>query len=119
MNGYAIFAEPAMTQEKLYVRVDENGVYRVSNTRVMLDSVLAAFHQGHSPESIRQQYPALTLEDVYGSITFYLAHQKEVNAYLKRQQAIWDQWRATTEQNSSPVVERLRGLRKAGATEIS
>ena len=102
-----------MNQEKRYVRVDENGVYRVGDTRVMLDSVLAAFHQGHSPETIQQQYPALTLEDVYGSITFYLAHQEEVNAYLQRQQVVWDNWRALTEQKSSPVFERIRASRMA------
>jgi uncharacterized protein (DUF433 family) len=108
-----------MDQEKPYVRVDENGVYRIANTRVMLDSVLAAFHQGHSPETIRQQYPALTLEDVYGSLTYYLAHQEEIDAYLQRQKAIWEQWRVIIEQKPSPVVERLRALRKAGATEVS
>jgi uncharacterized protein (DUF433 family) len=58
-----------MSEEKSYVRVDEHGVLRVSDTRVMLDSVIAAFQQGHSPETIRQQYPALSLEEVYGSIT--------------------------------------------------
>jgi len=48
--------------------LDETGVYRIGNTRVMLDSVLAGFQQGHSAETIRQQYPALSLEEVYGSI---------------------------------------------------
>ncbi len=64
-----------MSEETVYVRIDENGVYRVGTTRVMLDSVVAAFHQGHSAETIKQQYPALTLEEVYGSIAYYLAHR--------------------------------------------
>jgi uncharacterized protein (DUF433 family) len=64
-----------MNSELPYVRLDESGVYRVGGTRVMFDSVLAAFQQGHSPETIRQQYPALTLEAVYGSIACYLAHR--------------------------------------------
>jgi uncharacterized protein (DUF433 family) len=108
-----------MSQEKLYVRVDESGVYRVGSTRVMLDSVVAAFHQGHSPETIRQQYPALTLEEVYGSIAHYLAHSAEVDAYLQRQDAVWEQWRARVEERASPVVERLRALRKAGVSEVT
>jgi uncharacterized protein (DUF433 family) len=106
-----------MSQEKSYVRVDESGVYRVGNTRVMLDSVVAAFQQGHSPETIRQQYPALTLEEVYGSLAYYLAHAQEVDAYLRRQDAVWEQWRARSEQQPSPVVERLRALRQAGVPE--
>jgi uncharacterized protein (DUF433 family) len=58
-----------------YVREDEHGVLRVGDTRVMLDSLVAAFHQGHSPETITQQYPALTLQQVYGAITYYLANR--------------------------------------------
>src|SRR5262249_46368541 len=106
-----------MSQSKSYVRVDEHGVYRVADTRVMLDSVVAAFHQGHSPETIQQQYPALTLEAVYGSIAYYLAHAAEVDAYLKRQEATWQEARARAEAKSSAVAERLRALRKAGIAE--
>jgi len=106
-----------VNQEKSYVRVDESGVYRVGNTRVMLDSVVAAFHQGHSPETIKQQYPALTLEEVYGSLAYYLAHGAEVDAYLQRQQGVWEDWRARSEEQTSPVVERLRALRTAGVSE--
>ncbi len=79
-----------MSQEKSYVRLDPHGVYRVGETRVMLDSVVAAFHEGHSPETIQQQYPALSLEEVYGSIAYYLGNASEVEAYLKRQANEWD-----------------------------
>jgi uncharacterized protein (DUF433 family) len=103
--------------EKSYVQVDENGVYRVGTTRVMLDSIVAAFRQGHSAETIKQQYSALTLEEVYGSIAWYLAHAAEVDAYLQRQDAVWEQWLARSEEQPSPVVERLRALTKAGASE--
>src|SRR5947199_8621789 len=99
-----------MSDESVYVRQDENGVFRIGNTRVMLDSVVAGFHQGHSPETIRQQYPALTLEEVYGSIAYYLAHPQEVDTYLKRQKALWEQWRTRSEQQPGAVVERLRAL---------
>jgi uncharacterized protein (DUF433 family) len=108
-----------MSEERSYVRVDENGVLRVGATRVMLDSIVAAFQQGHSPETIRQQYLALSLEEVYGSIAYYLAHIEEVNAYLQRQDAVWREWQARSEERPSPVVERLRALRRAGVTEAS
>ena len=108
-----------MNQDNLYVRVDENGVYRVGETRVMLDSVVAAFHQGHSAETIQQQYPALTLEEVYGSIAYYLAHSSEVDAYLQRQDSVWKQAQARSEQQPSSMVERLRALRKTGVSEVT
>lgn len=39
-----------MNAEKTYVRIDENGVYRIGDSRVMLDSVVAAFHEGIPPK---------------------------------------------------------------------
>jgi uncharacterized protein (DUF433 family) len=100
-----------MNEEKRYVRLDEHGVMRIGNSRVMLDAIVAGFEQGHSPETLQQQYPALSLEEVYGAITYYLAHTDEVNAYLKRQEEAWESWRAKSRAQSSPVVERLRALR--------
>jgi uncharacterized protein (DUF433 family) len=108
-----------MDEEKRYVRVDEHGVMRIGNSRVMLDSIVAGFAQGHSPETLQQQYPTLSLEEVYGAITYYLAHTDEVHAYLKRQDEQWEAWRAKSASRSSPVVERLRALRAAEAPKRS
>jgi uncharacterized protein (DUF433 family) len=104
-----------VTEAKSYVRADERGVLRVGDSRVMLDSVLGGFAQGHSPETIRQQYPALSLEEVYGAITYYLAHRDEIDAYLRRQDGVWEEWRTKSQAQRSPVAERLRALR---ATEV-
>ena len=76
-----------------YVTTDEHGVMRVGQTRVMLDSVLASFHEGCSAETIAQQYPSLSLEEVYGAIAFYLGHSDIVGAYLARQDTVWQQER--------------------------
>ncbi len=97
-----------MQPPKAYIREDEQRVMRVGQTRVMLDSVVAAFQQGHSPETIQQQYPSLTLEEVYGAITQYLANRDEVDEYLARQGEIWRQWRERAAEQASPVVQRLR-----------
>ena len=106
----------SMTDElNHYVRTDEHGVMRVADTHVMLDSVVAAFDQGHSPESIRSQYPSLSLEQVYGAITYYLGHREQVESYLRRQDAEWARWRAVAEQRQAPVVERLRAMKASGA----
>ena len=91
-----------------YVHLDEHGAMRVAKTRVMLDSVVVAFQQGHSPETIQQQYPSLTLEDVYGAVAYYLANQAEVDRYLQRQGTIWAEFRAKSGQESNPVVQRFR-----------
>ena len=108
-----------MNEEKHYVRVDEHGMMRIGHSRVMLDSIVAGFEQGHSPETLQQQYPTLSLEDVYGATTYYLAHTDEVYTYLKRQDALWEAWRAKSTTRSSPVVERLRALRVSEAPKRS
>ncbi len=91
-----------------YVFTDEHGVMRVGQTRVMLDSVLASFVEGCSAETIVQQYPALSLEEVYGAITFYLGNRETVDPYLARQDAVWSRAREAVDQSASPVVARLR-----------
>jgi uncharacterized protein (DUF433 family) len=99
-----------MHPAKTYVRQDEHGVFRVGGTRVMLDSIVAAFHLGHSAETIAQQYPALQLEEVYGAIAHYLANQVDVDEYLRNQEKVWNQWREKAEAAESPVVQRLREM---------
>lgn len=117
-DDFSIGTEYAM-HEKQYVRVDEHGVMRIGTTRVMLDSLVAGFEQGHSPETIQQQFPALSLEEVYGAITYYLSHRDDVQAYLKRQEALWKALRAEAEKQASPVVKRLRTLRVADVPDAS
>lgn len=104
-----------MQRGKHYVRVDEHGVMRVGTSRVMLDSVVAGYRQGHSAETLQQQYPALSLEEVYGAIAFYLANQSEVDEYLKRQDRVWEQAREKAEKQPSSVLQPLRKLKRCAS----
>ncbi len=67
-----------------------NNTYWVKGTRIAIDSVVCAFQKGESPESIVQSFPLLTLEQVYGSIAFYLANRTEIDAYLEAEEAAFD-----------------------------
>ena len=82
---------------KQYVEQRE-GVYWVASTRVSLDSIVYAFLDGQTAESIAQSFPVLTLEQVYGAITFYLAHRPVIDAYLRCEEAAFEimrqSWRA-------------------------
>jgi len=60
-----------------------NGGYYVTGTRVSLDSIVYSFRDGESPETIRQNFPSLTLEQVYGAIAFYLAKRDAVDANIQ------------------------------------
>ena len=72
--------------EQSYVEQRE-GMYYVAGTRVSLDSIVYAFLEGHSAEGIQQSFSLLTLEQVYGAITYYLAHREIIDAYLQEQAA--------------------------------
>ena len=55
-----------------------DGSFYLSGSRLPLAHVVREFQRGESPEAIRSHYPALTLEQVYGAITFYLGSKEEV-----------------------------------------
>ena len=97
-----------MTTTPNEIRLDEHGVLRVGDSRVMLDSVIAAYQQGHSAETIQQQYPALSLADVYGAIAHTLRHRDEIDQYLQRQAALWQRSRTDWNARSGTLVQRLR-----------
>jgi uncharacterized protein (DUF433 family) len=66
---------------KEYVKKIE-GVYRVGDTRVSLDSLVYLFRVGMSVESMVESYSVLTLEEVRGALAYYLANVDEIDAYL-------------------------------------
>ena len=69
---------------KEYVVKLDTGAYRVTDSRVSLDSVVYAFLKGDSPEAIAQSFPVLKLSEVYGALAWYLEHQDEFDDYLNK-----------------------------------
>lgn len=91
------------------LKTDVEGVVRVGNTRVTLDTVIAAFKEGATVEEIVSQYPSLSLADAYAVIGYYLQRQPEVEAYLSQRQRIAEQIRQQNEArfNQQGIRERL------------
>ena len=56
-----------------------DGSFYLVGSRVPLAGIVREFQDGQSPEAIRSAVPTLTLEQVYGAITFYLGHRAEVD----------------------------------------
>ena len=117
MNGTNAPETPAITPETPPLRVDEQGVIRVGPTRVTLDTLVAAFHRGETPEEIASNYDALSLAEVYQTIGYYLAHQSEVDAYLERRQLLRASVREQAEAHHNPngIRERLLARRRQPA----
>jgi uncharacterized protein (DUF433 family) len=68
----------------------EGDVYRITGSRVSLDSIVYAFWNGETAETIAQSFPVLTLEQVYGAITCYVARKEEIDRYLKLRRTDYD-----------------------------
>jgi uncharacterized protein (DUF433 family) len=91
-----------------------NGGYYASGTPVSLDSIVYAYRRGESAESIRQDFPALSLVQVYGAITFYLSNQRAVDAYLTEAEKEWDAFG-----RAHPLPEELRRKLERARPEAS
>jgi uncharacterized protein (DUF433 family) len=95
------------------LKTDIDGVVRVGNTRVTLDTVIAVFKEGATAEEIVSQYPSLMLADVYAVIGYYLQRQPEVEVYLNQRQQAANQVRQQNEArfNQQGIRERLLARR--------
>lgn len=106
--------EPLMSlvieAEPVPLAADADGVYRVAGTRVTLDTLVAAYQEGATPEEMVDQYPSIRLDHVYAVIGYYLRHREEVEAYLGRRAAIAAEVRSTVEKAWPPHGLRDRLL---------
>ena len=93
---------------------DPDGVVRVTGTRVTLDTLVAAFIAGATPEEIAQQFPSVSLADVYQVIGYYLRRPSEVQAYLQRRKLQSDELRAENERRFDSTSIRARLLARRG-----
>jgi uncharacterized protein (DUF433 family) len=95
--------------------MDADGVIRIAYTRVTLDTLIQAFQDGATAEEIAQQYPALSLADIYSVIGYYLHRPTEIEAYLARRRQTAQQIRQQNEARFNPTNLRARLLaRRAG-----
>lgn len=94
--------------EVMPIEADADGVMRVSNTRVTLDTVVAAFKEGATPEEIAQQYPSLPLADVYAVVSYYLRRSSDVEVYLARRREQAERTRREHESRHDPIGMRDR-----------
>jgi uncharacterized protein (DUF433 family) len=96
---------------KSYVEY-RNEAYWVEGTRISLDSVVYAFQQGVSPENIIQSFPLLTLEQVYGAVTFYLANRAEIDVYLAAEEAAFDAMPQPLQTTDPVLYHKLRAAKQ-------
>jgi len=94
-----------------YIERREGGYY-VAGTRVSLDSVVYAFRGGDSAETIQQNFPSLTLEQVYGAVAFYLAHHAEIDANIREGEEELDRTVQPVSRRKPEAYARLQRARE-------
>jgi uncharacterized protein (DUF433 family) len=95
---------------KHYVE-ERSGAYFVAGTRVSLDSIVYGFPRDDSPEGIAGSFPAVTLEQVLGSLAFYLANRARVDEYLRRTSGDFERLRNEARQKNPNLYARLSDAR--------
>lgn len=97
------------------ITVTAQGVALVRGTRVPIDTVITAFHQGDTPEEIAQNFTTVRVADAYAVIAYYLQHQAVVDAYLAEQRQQQATLRASAAQQLDPHGLRARLLARQAA----
>ena len=96
---------------------DDAGGIRIGSSRVTLDSLLASYHNGSTPEEIAIQYSVLHLEDIYSAIAYYLNHRQEIDNYLEQRNQKSQQLRQQLTQKHNLVDLRHRLLTRQSQKE--
>lgn len=96
-----------------YITKLENGAYRIADTRVSLDSVVYAFWDGETPETIARHFPALQLERVYGAIAFYLSNRQEIDEYMRQGEIEFEELSRKWSKKNMSLYKKLEKARQA------
>ncbi|HBL13255.1 MAG TPA: hypothetical protein DD379_18020 [Cyanobacteria bacterium UBA11162] len=99
-----------IVEAKVYVQYRSES-YWVAGSRISLDSIVYAFRNGLSPENIVQSFPLLTLEQVYGAITFYLANRAEIDTYLLEEEAAFDAMPQPLQADNPALYRKLMSIK--------
>ena len=59
------------------------GRLRIDGTRMTVNQLVVWYKQGYTPEEIADQYPHLTLAQVYTALAYYHANREEIEADLE------------------------------------
>lgn len=97
------------------LREDPAGVFRVGNTRVLLELVLDAYKRGESPEGIVRAFRSLRLADVHAIVSRYLASPQPFDEYLRQREQQAEEVRRKIEatQRPGPTKDELLARAKA------
>jgi uncharacterized protein (DUF433 family) len=102
------FAQTLPSGIENIVEKTPDGTWRITGTRVSLDSIVYAFRRGSTPEEICQDFSTLSLDQAYTAIAYYLRHQGAIDTYLAEQDEYDQTARQELAQRHSAFYQGLR-----------
>lgn len=88
-----------------------HGSFYLIGSRVPLAHLVYEFQNGESPEAIRSHYSTISLEQVYGAITFYLGNRDEVEADMAERKREEDEY-TKIHPNPPDIKEKFARMRQ-------
>jgi uncharacterized protein (DUF433 family) len=94
-----------------HIWLDERGVAWIDDTNVkVMEVVLDKLAHSSSPEAMHDEYPHLSLAQIYAALSYYHDHQAAFDAQIARDDQEIERLRA--EAGESPFQKRMRALGK-------
>jgi uncharacterized protein (DUF433 family) len=85
---------------------------RIKGTRIGIETVLGYYLKGVNPETLAEWYPNLSLDQIFATLTYYFANRDKIDRYLAEADTWFDEQLRQQQKFPSPVVERLRELKR-------
>jgi uncharacterized protein (DUF433 family) len=95
-----------------HICLDERGVAYIDGTTIKVaDIVVDATTWAMTPQQIQENYPKLSLAQIYAALSYYHDHRVEIDQQLAAWDAEYDQLRA---ENPNPLTREQLQERRPG-----
>lgn len=92
-----------------HVSLDERGVAYIAGTSMKVaDIAIDATTWGMTPQEIQENYPHLSLAQIYAALAYYHDHKAEIDAQLDAWDQEYEQWHA---QEKEPLTRQMLAAR--------
>jgi len=78
----------------LRIHRDERGVAWIDESNIKVIEVIIDHVQGWSPEKIHEQYPHLSLAQIYAAIAYYYDNTQEIDDLMREWRVAYEKGRA-------------------------
>lgn len=96
---------------------DIDGDLFVGSSRVLLQNLVVARKRGETPEQMRDNFPGLSLAQIYGAIVYYLEHQDVLDAKFLADELALDEAHAANYSAHAEFFDAMRARFEAARAQ--